>query len=532
MKKPVVKTQYGKLRGSVEKSIEGYQYCAFKGVPYAKPPVGALRFQDPQYPEPWKGVRDALEFGPVCAQFDQFFRTFVGCDDCLYLNIYVKTTKPKKRLPVMIFIHGGAFTFGCGDDTFYGPDYLLRKDVVLVTLNYRLGVLGFLDLEHEAAPGNQGLKDLVMALKWVQNNIAAFGGDPTNVTIFGESSGGAAVNYLCLSPRTKGLFHKAASQSGSALNPWASTPHPRQFAFRICKLLGKETEDPWEVVEFLRSIHPLDLAKMQEKMRTNQERVQLLFPFGPGVDDKSKEPFMPVPISIAAKNGIPVPYISGYNSQEGIYALSIILGQKMESIDREFKHKMIHPNTHCILKEHNITVDDLMAIYDFEILNENDYVEKIMHLLGDMYVLEGMHKTIRLHLTKNLQTPIYLYKFTYDKGVSFTKLMLNKDLKGASHFDELSYLFSMKFRENLGIDNLQKGTSDYRLMEQMTEMWTNFAKTGNPTPSTSGVIRQKWTTVSNATIMRYLEIDVNSQMKQMISVEQNLSRRKFTKSRL
>lgn len=167
----------------------------------------------------------------------------------------------------MFFIHGGGFLWGSSSKRFYGPEFLLTQDIVLVTLNYRLGILGFLSLEDPALkiPGNAGLKDMVMALRWVQKNIGNFGGDCGNVTIFGESAGGAAVHLLCLSPLTKGLFHKAIAQSGTALNPWArSAKCGNDIAKAISHFEGKEEES---LMDFLIQVTPEKLLDIQEKVK-------------------------------------------------------------------------------------------------------------------------------------------------------------------------------------------------------------------------------------------------------------------------
>ncbi|XP_014227063.1 esterase FE4-like [Trichogramma pretiosum] len=530
MESPVVSTSYGQLCGLIEKSFEGYNYYAFKGVPYAKPPIGDLRFEEPQLLIPWEGIREAKNFGSPCAQFDQLTRTFIGSDDCLYLNIYTKNLR--KTLPVMVWIHGGAYTFGCGDDMFYGSDYLLKNDIVLVTVNYRVGVLGFFNLEDEIAPGNQGLKDLVFALKWIQLNISKFGGDSSNVTIFGESSGGASVNYLGLSPMAKGLFHKAISQSGVALNTWASTPNPRSYGFKLCKILGQDLHDSREAIAFLRKIDCLKLAKMQEKMRTLEERFQLLYPFGPGTDSKAKNPFMPIPIEIAAENGMNVPYLVGFNEKEGNYSYYTVKSHPLKDICKNFV-EYLHPNIKVTLKKHKLTPYDLRTLYKChdDDLTEENYCEKIADLLEDMYLVEGVHRMIK-HQVNNNTSPVYYYKFTYDKGVSFTKLMLNIQRRGASHFDELSYLFSMRFNELLGIEPLQKGTESYRLMEQMTEMWTNFAKFGRPTIDASNLIKTNWVPVTNPTLLRFLEIGESLKMDCTINIDQKLSYSNSFKNKL
>ncbi|XP_024890647.1 uncharacterized protein LOC112466655, partial [Temnothorax curvispinosus] len=193
----------GKLIGIVEKGVYGDYYTAFRGIPYAKPPIGELRFKDPVPAEPWSGGRDASKYGNVAVQLNDFTREIKGDEDCLYLNVYTTKIESLKKRTVMVWIHGGAFYTGSGDASFYGPDYIVQKDVVLVTLNYRLGVLGFLNLNNKVATGNQGLKDIIMALQWVQKNISKFGGDPENVTIFGQSAGGVLVHCLTLSPLAK-----------------------------------------------------------------------------------------------------------------------------------------------------------------------------------------------------------------------------------------------------------------------------------------------------------------------------------------
>lgn len=187
--------------------------------------VQTIKFQDPLPPTPWKGIKDTSKEGGIAAQFDALKLKFIGGDDCLYLNVYTQSLET--TYPVMVWIHSGGFVSGSGNESYYGPDYLIDKNIVLVTINYRLGVLGkylifkkvwtklefipivgFLNLEDEVAPGNQGLKDQIMALKWVQKNIKNFGGDPKNVTIFGGSAGGSSVHYLTLSRLSQGDFLK------------------------------------------------------------------------------------------------------------------------------------------------------------------------------------------------------------------------------------------------------------------------------------------------------------------------------------
>ena len=229
-------TDCGVLEGSWMQVPGKSDIATFLGVPFAKPPVGELRWRAPEPPVLWSGVRQAKSFGAACSQLVTGEDGFGGIiaeafeverpeplpidysEDCLYLNVYSESLDPQARRPVMVWIHGGAFQFGTGAG--YDPQHLIRRGVVVVTINYRLGVLGFLahpELSAESphgASGNYGQLDQIESLRWVKRNIAAFGGDPDNVTIFGESAGGQAVTQLMVSPPAAGLFHRAISESG------------------------------------------------------------------------------------------------------------------------------------------------------------------------------------------------------------------------------------------------------------------------------------------------------------------------------
>jgi para-nitrobenzyl esterase len=213
----VVETAYGRLEG-----VQHADHQSFKGIPFAQPPVGELRFQAPRPPKAWSGVRDASRFGPSAPQtpieFDLMPGLGVGeqSEDCLTLNVFTPAADAARR-PVMVWIHGGAFTIGSGSQPWYDPRGLLRRgDVVVVTINYRLGALGFLhlaDLCGEAFPAtaDAGLLDQIAALEWVRDNVAAFGGDPQNVTVFGESAGGMSAGTLLGTPGAAGLFARSLS---------------------------------------------------------------------------------------------------------------------------------------------------------------------------------------------------------------------------------------------------------------------------------------------------------------------------------
>lgn len=226
--KPVesrVQTSYG----AVEATAGVDAVLSFLGIPYARPPTGPLRWAAPQPPLPWNGTRSAKTFGPICPQPppDPLLSAYLGQqdqamgEDCLSLNVWTTAKRTSSAHPVMVWIHGGAFVSGSGSERFYDGATLAREGVVLVTINYRLGPLGFLahpalSAEQGGSSGDYGLQDQIMALRWVRDNIGSFGGDPGNVTVFGESAGGMSVAALLASPEAKGLFHKAIIESGAA----------------------------------------------------------------------------------------------------------------------------------------------------------------------------------------------------------------------------------------------------------------------------------------------------------------------------
>ncbi|XP_011705300.1 PREDICTED: juvenile hormone esterase-like [Wasmannia auropunctata] len=504
--------QEGKLTGVVEKGVYGDNYIAFRGIPYAKPPIGELRFKDPVPAESWSGNRDASKYGNMSVQLNPFTHEIEGDEDCLYLNVYTTKIEPSKKRAVMVYVHGGAFYLGSGDALFYGPDYIVRKDVVLVTLNYRLGVLGFLNLYDKVATGNQGLKDVVMALRWVQKNISQFGGDPGNVTVFGESAGGAIVHYLTLSPLATGLFHKAIPQSGVARCPWAFTEKSMNKGFRFAEKLGKATADPKVAYEFLKTIDAKKLIDTeQNSLLTQAEREQNSLIFTPSMDRESSNPFFTEDPETFMRRGVKVPLLLGFTSCEGSFIICSsfrghINKEQLKKVDSNFKN-IILPKTLSTLP---ITADELRSLYFGDKAVSEETLMNFADFLTDEFFIRNIMEVVDIQTKlKNGMKATYLYQYSYNSETSPMKRVFNIQASGASHSEELGYMFYPNMIKDLGMSPPAVDSEDYKMMNCLTQMWTDFAKTGNPTPVTN-----MWLPVTgDRGKYNYLNIDKNSQMK-------------------
>ncbi|CAG7711962.1 unnamed protein product [Allacma fusca] len=256
---PVVVTASGSVQGYSMGTTSGRRVFAFEGIPYAEPPIGNLRFRAPVPKAPWLGTLRTMSGTTNCLQLNPMnLGRVLGNEDCLYLNIYspgLPDNLDKPNYPVVIFLHGGSYYFGGGSE--YGPAYLLNKDIILVTISFRQGVLGYLSTGDKESPGNYGLKDQALAMKWLHENIDKFGGDPARVTLMGQSSGGCMVHMHLIANKTTHYFQNAASLSGTAFNHWSwqSREVARSRAVKLAKLFFCPTENTKEMMACIRQIN-------------------------------------------------------------------------------------------------------------------------------------------------------------------------------------------------------------------------------------------------------------------------------------
>uniref|UniRef100_A0A1I8M5J7 Carboxylic ester hydrolase n=2 Tax=Musca domestica TaxID=7370 RepID=A0A1I8M5J7_MUSDO len=480
----IIDTEYGQIKGVKRMTVYDDSYYSFESIPYAKPPVGELRFKAPQRPVPWEGVRDCCGPANRSVQTDFISGKPTGSEDCLYLNVYTNDLNPDKKRPVMVFIHGGGFIFGEANRNWYGPDYFMKKPVVLVTVQYRLGVLGFLSLKSENlnVPGNAGLKDQVMALRWVKSNIANFGGDVDNITVFGESAGGASTHYMMITEQTRGLFHRGIMMSGNSMCSWAST-ECQSRALTMAKRVGyKGEENEKDILEFLMKANPYDLIKEEPQVLTPEEiQNKVMFPFGPTVEPyQTADCVVPKPIREMVKSawGNSIPTLIGNTSYEGLLFKSI--AKQYPDAVKELESCVNYVPRELADSERSApeTLERAAIVKKAHVDGETPTLDNFMELCSYFYFLFPMHRFLQLRFNHTAGTPIYLYRFDFDSEEiinPYRIMRFGRGVKGVSHADELTYLFW-----NILSKRLPKESREYKTIERMVGIWTEFATTGKP----------------------------------------------------
>nr|XP_049701375.1 acetylcholinesterase isoform X2 [Helicoverpa armigera]WRX06111.1 CCE008a [Helicoverpa armigera] len=467
-----VKLTGGLARGSVSPDGLHLQYL---GIPYA---TVKHRFQAAEPNPTWEGVFDARNEHIRCKQRFSGSR-ILGEEDCLTLNVYTPMQTSDSLLPVMVFVHGGGFRDGSGSPFAYGPKFLVKHGIILVTFNYRVEVLGFLCLGIKEAPGNVGMKDQVEALKWVRNNIRAFGGDPDNVTIFGESAGASSVSYHLLSPMSKGLFNKAIMQSGSALAHWSVQFEPLTIASRLAKQMGYSTDDPTEIYNLFANTTAEALLSHRVPRKKGDAIISENV-FVPCIETKihNVERFLPdSPYNLITEGKYnKVPVIIGFNDHEGYYFIGRENETTLANVNfyDALPRDLMFPTDEEKLK--TAKMFDELYMGGEKLTKEKDSLRKLSRFQGDASIIYPVVATIDLFL-RTMNKPVFAYKFQYDGFLNYAKLAFGfRDSPGATHADELFYLFS-----SLTLP----ATLELKFIDKFTEMWTNFAKYGNPTPSSS-----------------------------------------------
>jgi para-nitrobenzyl esterase len=442
--------------------------AVFKNIPFAQAPTGNLRWKEPVPAEPWAGIRDATVFGPACYQSGHLNAT--SSEDCLQLNVWTPKWPMKSRVPVMVWFHGGGNIAGSGVEPLFNGESLARHGVVLVTSNYRLGIFGFFahpELSKESphdASGNYGLLDQIQALRWVRDNIAKFGGDPANVTIFGESAGSMDVNVLMTTPLSKGLFRRVIAESGAVGDAQPLTDAEKRGE-GIAAKLGIAGEG---ALPKLRALSSADLQKGAEQGPMSG---------GPllGIDvDGWVLPESPAKVFAEGKEH-PVGLLFGNNSQELQHPFGPMAKGLRETITERF----------------GPLADQALALYGLNGASEPAPDPEF----GSVMAQWSTDTTFRCSTIQELiwhstaGNPSYEYQFS--------RTHHRKPAEGASHASEIPFVFG-----TLAVwqDDRHYNDADKAASEQMAEYWTNFAKTGDP----NGGNLPQWQKF-DATVRAYLD---------------------------
>lgn len=527
-----VKTYLGVVKGMKAETEKGTTYFKFKGIPYAQPPVGSLRFQPPRPSSAW-GTLVATEDGPACPQISTLTSLgYQGEEDCLYLNIYTPslttTTNPFALKSVMLWIHGGGFTEGSGREIEYDPVNFIDKDVVVVSINYRLGPLGFVTFGNDKVSGNMALKDQNMAIRWTRNYIRYFGGDPEKITIFGESAGGMSVHAQVLSPYNQGLLAGAISQSGTALmRPYATgRSQDERSAVKLAEMFDCSSNRlDEEMLECLQQVPAKDLIEavtVDPEDWLNPDKPN--FSWSPVVDSYSPNPFLPIYPLEALKTGVynQVPFMSGTTKDEGSL-FTLMFWDRLEFLQENWE--FAGPAMLSIMKTNNASdidnetsmVANIMKKYYTGDDISQDNKDALTAMFGDGLFLSRDQKAVSL--MSEGTSPVFNYQFTYRGSNTFASLFGKADAEedfGVVHGNDLMYLFKSPIIASIG--NLGPPTEDdMKMVDLMVTYWTNFAKYGNPTPfKMAGV--ENWTPV-RPDQKNYLDLQLEPTMKQNLEEE-------------
>jgi para-nitrobenzyl esterase len=479
-----IKTDRGKVKGIA--NSDG-QVRAFLGIPYAASPVGPLRWKPPQPAQKWSGVRSATSFGARCMQprlyADMIFRDPGQSEDCLTLNVWTPAKKKNAKLPVMVWIYGGGFTTGGTSEPRQDGERLARKGVVVVSMNYRLGVFGFFALPSLAmessshAAGNYGLMDQTATLQWVRHNITAFGGDPANVTIFGESAGSMSVSAQMASPLSRGLFVHAIGESGGAFKlegyTFPSLSVSEQQGEKLARSVFKTGD-----LATLRTIPADELLKSASSYSDDSI-------FKPNIDGECLRES--VSVIYAQGKQAHVPLLAGWNKDEGT----------SEVLD-ESKQPTVESLSEMANKKFGSHAAEFLRAYAAS--NDVEAVRVADDFAGDVFIAYSTWAWLEAQV-KTGGAPVFRYRF--DLGSPGDPK--HPVAMGTFHSDDIEYVFgTLASRQGA-----KWRPEDYKLSELIQNYWTNFARTGNP----NGADLPEWPTYNAAGQWQIMHLSPNPQAK-------------------
>ncbi|KAK3579042.1 hypothetical protein CHS0354_029898 [Potamilus streckersoni] len=520
-------TTLGRLQGIV-KTLNEENIYQFRRVPYAKPPVDELRYRLPIAAGPWQYKLDATQFGPSCMQYllqnDAWLLPNQNVsEDCLFLNIYVpRELNKSNRKAAMIWIHGGGFTAGQG--MLCDASYLaLEGDVIVVTINYRLGLFGFLSTMDDFAPGNFGLWDQHLAMIWVKENIADYGGDPSNITIFGESAGGYSVGMHIISRMSRGLFQRAISESGTTLSPRALVTNALHVARRLGQILNCTNSsvhtDSKSLISCLRAKSAKDiLERTSDALRHEPGVLSLINRVGPVMDGRFFEDFPENIIKNKTSMGRlvfdSVDLMAGTNNAEGgLFYFSLLGFQKQyqfnlsEGIPTKILCSLIanafardfYQNNSAVQSAicHRYTVNDISTANSLE-----EQGRQALSAYADMFFVAPTQETLVKHACGSKGKT---FQYLFSKQPIYPWIQERpRWLIGANHAGELPFIFGL---EAMYKPSVPRTEDEVKLSKKMMKYWTNFAKRGDP----NGPLLPSWNEFGNDK-RYYLNLSIDSRI--------------------
>ncbi|CAL8114264.1 unnamed protein product [Orchesella dallaii] len=513
---PIVETKSGVVEGYIMKIINSRKIYAFEGIEFGEPPIGHLRFRNPVPKQSWSGIRPAKAPGPICLQYHvRKVVRITGEEDCLRLNIYspalpseFKGKAYKTGFPTLIWIHGGGYFFGAGSE--FGPSYLLQEDVVLVTINYRLGVLGFLSTGDEESPGNYGLKDQALAIKWISENIAAFGGDPKKITLMGQSAGSAAAHLHMMSPLTKHLISGVISSSGTAMNHWAVSSPARSL--RLTRKLAENIGCPTTagsktLMDCFRASNPHFLLHEQQKLYDFMTFPPILF--APVIERPGPQAFLPdTPENMYSTNQVAnIPWICGQTTEEGeSFALAFKHVGKIPFYKRNFDRFAPYILDYWYVAKNSSEVTAKIRDVYFGTEGPNPSAESIRivsDLVSDRYFRVGIHRALALH---SKIAPTYASLFGFRSQIGFPSIWGDSPNDyGVGHASDNGFYFN----SSLYFLPLKLGTPSYDVSRMLINLAANFARKREPflTYRNGNVIKLWKPAMYHGKDLRFLLID-------------------------
>ncbi|EGT31071.1 CBN-GES-1 protein [Caenorhabditis brenneri] len=499
---PIVDTEYGK--------VEGFEYEdseVFLAIPFAKPPVDELRFEKPVSPEPWEDVYQATQFRNDCTPHYRLvaqFSSYSG-EDCLTLNI-IKPKKTEKKLPVLFWVHGGGYEIGSGSQ--HGYEFFAKRyttqGVIVVTIQYRLGFMGFFSEGSSDSRGNYGLFDQAAALKFVKDNIAHFGGDPEQITIWGYSAGAASVSQLTMSPYTRDLYSKAIIMSASSFVGWATGPNVVESSKQLAEIL----ECPWPGAKECmkkKSLH--EIFDAVEKQGWTTETIDILR-WSPVIDGD----YLPTNPEELIKEAPVKPTLMGLSNKEGSYFAAMNMGrviadfglsqEELLKVDEEFiseiiGRKLLYNNRYGENRE-----KVWQELLDYYVRNDKEdthgfYVDRYSEILSDITFNVPILREIVARVER--KTPIWAYRFDH-YNEQIWKKYIPEQARGSPHANEYHYLFNMPVMAQIDFTK----EPEKSIQNDLVDMVISFAKTGVPQ-----VQDVEWRPVSDPDDVNFLNFETN-----------------------